>query len=384
VKLPGPKAAKLLAPSRLIPTAIEAKISGDEVLLLQSIYAEERGSPMARSLIRQFAIAYGESIRCKTLRHAILAYAAVLLPPEEFGECSERHASEATTRLICRISAPETVDETHVFAAGMLMWRLWVRNCKDVALIHAHGVIKMLSLLREKGEDQSPILRVFGPLAFSDANFYISMCQKSENMTSSQSESHRTTFTERLKYHHQMIRSGGPAIVWCSAKVQTMADILWDMQRVMLELVMDLLQGGTRRYDENDSRVKYLWSEYNDPDFQKAIAAMEWTAEQTPSRFRCMEEEVQTYLLHQLLCIRLLIVALTAPSISQGLSSPEAQDIAYQQLLRGSSHPLLRAGEGFEVYTWAFVLNLGLMGLVYSPRKSPEGKLQSLDTSADA
>ena len=368
IKLPGPKTAKQLAVGRLLPTAIDAKIKGQDVLLLHSIYAEERGSLLARSLIRQFSIAYGESINCHTLRHAVLAYAAVLLPPSQFRECSDRHASEATRRLIRTLSAPETITETHVFAAGMLMWRFWVRNRKKDALIHAKGVMTMLSILWEKGGHQSAMLKVFGPLAYSDASFYVSMSEQSKEMDTA----HRTTFEQRVKYHHQMIQSGGPAIVWTSATVQAMADVLWDIQRVMLELLLETARGDTNGYDENDSRVQYLWSEYNDADLQQAVAALEWDGQAEP-RSRTVETEVKIYLLHQLLCIRLLMTLLRAPTILEGLSSQQVREIAEEQLLRGSSHRLLRAGEAFEVYTWAFVLNLGAAGLAFSPERTPEG-----------
>ena len=359
---------KLLDPSSQIPTANDAKISGKDVLLLQSMYVTDRGSPMARSLISQFARAYGPSIHSHTLRHAVLAYAASLLPHSLYSDRSDHHAAEAISRLRLRLFDPEMLDETDAFAASILMRLRWLRDSKEDSSIHAKGVMDILKFLWERGRPQSTMLRVFGPLVNADAiRIYNSVSHPSESSTQ-----YRTTFKPRIEYYQQLIRFGKPIIVWCSASVQALAGLLWDIQHTMLGLLLEAMNRGTHGYDERDSRVQYLWSEYYDPDVQDAIAAMGWPEEINP-RIRSLDDEVRTYLSHQVLCIRLLRIALTAPSILQGFGSTQAQDIAGEQLLRGSSHQLLQSGDAFEFYTWAFVLNLGISGLAYSPEQTPEG-----------
>ena len=67
--------------------------------------------------------------------------------------------------------------------------------------------------------------------------------------------------------------------------------------------------------------------------------------------------------------------ALRAPTLLEGFNSRKSGDLAREQLSRGSSHPLLRTGDAFEILTWAFLVNLGLIGLVYSAERIPEGTL---------
>jgi len=332
------------------------------------MYAEERAGPLARSLIRQFAITYGTGIRSTCLRSAILAYAAVLLPPSQFGEISDRHASTASNMLMLKLQNPQSLDDSDAFAASMLMWRLWVRNLKDVALVHAKGVMGILDLLWTRNDGFSDILDVFGPLAYSDAKFYVSMSEHSDFSDQPRETQRRITFKQRVKYHREIISSGGPAIVWCSSVVQALADTLWDIQRVLLELALDIANGGWERYSESDSRVQYLWSEYNDVGLQQTILTL---ANSTGNDF---EGEVTTYLLQQRLSIQLLITVIKSASILKGLRSFEAIHHAKEQFLRAKSRPLQRDGEAFQIYTWAFVLCVGLAGLVFGIEDESEGK----------
>jgi hypothetical protein len=183
----------------------------------------------------------------------------------------------------------------------------------------------------------------------------------------------RISFQQRVNYHRQLIRFEGPTTPRFSGTVRATAGILWDMQHILLELLLDFGRRGRRGWEERASIVQYLWSEYNDTELQQNIVDMSWPEQRTGS----IEEEVTTFLSHQIVCVRLLRIALSAPTILQSLSSLEAQEIAQEQLLRGSSHPLLlRAGDAFDVFTWTFVLNLGITGLVYRPERTPKGRFQ--------
>jgi len=352
-----------------IPTAIDETIKGEEVLLLQSIYAEERTSTFARAVSRQFAMAYGKSIQSKALRHAVIAYAAALLPPTQFQETSERHASQATSLLMLKLDTPSTLAETDVFTACMLMWLLWNRNRRDLNIVHAKGVIAMLEHLWAKEEGYSDLFGLFGPLAYSDAYFYVLMGDPSDIETLFPSHGRRTTFNQRVAFHGEIISRGGSAIVWCSAKVQALADDLRDTEHLLFELLLELIRGGKGGSDESDTRMRYLSLNYKDPDLQQAIASLSWP-QSHPMTF---EEEVTTYLAHQLLSIKLLMLLVRAPTILQGLRSPDVVKIAKEQLSRGRSHSLPLEGDAFQCYTWAFVMNLGLVGLIFCPEKLKEG-----------
>ena len=69
-------------------------------------------------------------------------------------------------------------------------------------------------------------------------------------------------------------------------------------------------------------------------------------------------------------------ICLDARTILEGFDSLEAKEIARKQLIRSASHPLERSGEVFTFFSWAFVINLGIMGLVYCPEQSREGNRQ--------
>ena len=83
---------------------------------------------MPRYLIRNFAIVCGKSIQNETLRQAVLAFSASIVSQSRFGDASERHVSNAYRRLISKLSKPETVNDTDVFASYMLMRVSWNQN----------------------------------------------------------------------------------------------------------------------------------------------------------------------------------------------------------------------------------------------------------------
>jgi hypothetical protein len=373
-KLPGPKTAKALTPiTRQIPTADTDQISSDDVLLLQSLFVDDGHTPMLHCLALQFAMVYGQSIRCETLREALLSYAAAI----KCSDASGRHASKACRGLIRKLPAPETLEDTDVFAASILSGAFAFQNCPQSVIIHARGVISMLTELGKDGRAPSSMITLLGPLAYTDAaQCLIWASQRQPGCTFEEATLSTITFEQRVVYHRQLLRFRGLTIMRCSETVQAIAGLFWDTQRTLLDLLLASSRRGLRGLEERTSAVQQLWSCYNDPYLQQSICAIMWPRQ---LQTRSFEEEVKTYLSHQLLCIRVLKLVLTAPTILQGFSSPEAEEIAIHQLSRGASHQLRPAGEAFDHFTWAFVLNLGIIGLVYSPARTLEGIHQRLD-----
>jgi hypothetical protein len=364
-----------MPPPKLI-TPIDFVISGEDVLLLQYAYCDETSSPRTRSFIRQFAISFGSSLPCGSLRHAVLAYSAGLLPEGQFRETSNRHAQKATRSLMRKLETPSVIGDADVFAASMLMWMLWIQNRREDAMTHANGVMAMLNYIWANSEegDLSDMLKVFGPLAYGDAKFYVAMGLHDSDLRlpNPQHNRRRTTFNQRVKYHREIIRSGSANVAWLSATKFATTDSLWDVQRLLLSYLSDVCNGDAI---ENAGRVQdavqYILMEFNDPDLQHSLAAIEWQGNR--SEGGTVEEEVTNYLSLQLLSIQLLITILSAITILDGLRSPKAKAIAKTQLARGRSRPLLREGPAHEFYTWAFVIDLGLVGLAFSPQETPEG-----------
>jgi len=371
IKLRGPKTAKLLALSRPPPTADEFVIKSEDVLLLQSIYVEERGAQSIRALIRQFALVYGESISSKLLREAVLAYAARQFPESRYLESSKFHESEARRLLIVKLHTPEMVGETDLFAAFILMCLHWVSKSK-VALIHEPGVKKILEELWKAGREQSHILKVFGPFCYVSAMRVYYSSHPSEAMSSESSTFPHVKFQQRVTYHRHLLSFRAKTKAKYSATTLAVAGLFWDLQHIMLDLLLNTAVDFPKRA----SILKSLSLEYlNDPDFKQTIATMD-CSQSTNSHNRTEEDEVKTYLQLQKLSIELLITVLSSPSRMEGFHSPEAQKIAQQQLLLwGSSHQLRNTGEAFELITWAFVLDLGLVGIVCSPERTPEGTI---------
>ena len=346
-------------------------IKSEEVLLLQSIYVEERGAQSIRALIRQFARVYGKSISSKLLRESVLAYAASQFPASRYLESSICHESEAHRLLIDKLDTPEMVGETDLFAAFILMCLHWVSKSK-VALIHEPGVKKMLEELWKAGREQSHMLKVFGPFCYVSAMRVYYSDHPSEAKNTETSTFPHVKFQQRVTYHRHLLSVRAKTKAEYSATTLAVGGQFWELQHILLELLLNTAVDFPKRA----SILKSVSSEYlSDPDFQQTIATMD-CPRSTNSHNRTEEDEVKTYLQLQKLSIELLIIVLSSPSTLEGFHSPEAQEIAQQQLLLwGSSHQLRRTGEAFELVTWAVVLDLGLVGIVCSPERTPEGTI---------
>lgn len=345
---------------------IADNIPGEDVLLLRYALDPETNSPRTRAFVRQMAKAYGDFIPFDGLRHGVLAFAAAMLPESHFGEWLEIHIQKATQALIRRLAAPANINEADLFAAGMLMWVLWIKNRPDEALKHARGVMNMSQLLREKSDNYSlsDMLKVFGPLLYGDARFYLAL--RLELHFPSQVVQQRTTFKERIRYQAELILVGSSTVPWLSAGYQALIDALWDLQWLLLSYLSETL-GSTNDNASStlNCAMEYVLREYNDQDLQYALAELDLWPPADGSQHSAVEEEVIDYLCLKKLSIELLITTLLAPSTLQGLLSLESYSIAKKQFALAQSRPIPREGPAHDFYTWAFVIDLGLMGLAF-------------------
>ena len=119
-KFRGPKAAARVEPSRPIPTAEDAVIRAEDVLLLDYAYSnEDLSHAWAKSLFRVMATQYGPNISSLPLRHTMLALCASLLPQMQFGDRFLHHKAESYRALFERVGHPNNLTEADVLAA----WR---------------------------------------------------------------------------------------------------------------------------------------------------------------------------------------------------------------------------------------------------------------------
>ena len=359
----------------------ESSIAPADVLLLQYAYNPETSSPRTRAFVRQIAKAYGEDIPHMPLRHAILAFASSLLPASQFGQQSEVHIQKATQMLRRKVSDPNNLHEADLFAAGMLMWVLWIKNRPKNALRHAQGSMAMLQQFWAGAKDRplSDMLTVFGPLVYGEARFYGALRLDSSFSLELQ---YRIGFKQRVKYQAELILSGSSTVPWLSGNCQALIDALWDLQWLLLSYLLELTSGSAEAPLQLPAAMQYVMEEYNDPDLQEALAVLEEWPEADRSRCHSpVEEEVMDYLRIKKLSIDLLISILNSPTTLDGLFSDEAYSITKDQISLGCSQRIQRDGLAHEFYTWAYVIDLGLAGLALVVYGDGQGTMSSVDVA---
>lgn len=372
IKVWGPKSA---SPLKTI-TPIDAQIPPEDVLLLEFAYAPEPTSPRTRSFIREFAVHYGPAIECLSLRHAVLAYAAGLLRKKEgFQYRSDVHSGKATSLLIRKLHNPSEIEPGDVFAANLLMWTLSIQDRRDEAIIHANGIMTMVKHLWKTTnmQDLSDIFRVFGPLVFGDATFFVSLGLESFENYMLNDVPLPMTFKDRVCYHEEIVLRGGPGIEWVDPTLLSIHVSLWDVKRRLLSYLVDIANVPPHSYPrwKVDAAVRYVMSDLDDQDYRNAIAALEWP---DPARSKewGLKEELTNYLSLRIQTIQLFNILLKAPTIMEGLHSPEASLVANVVLQFGRRHRQPLSGPS-ACYTWGIVLDLGTSGLVFCATGFQEG-----------
>lgn len=338
--------------------------------MLQYAYQPDNSSPTTRAFVRLLAKAYGEDIPHPTMRSAVLAFAASMLPVSEFGYRSEFHIQEATTALLRGVTNPAQLEEADIFAAGMLMWTLWIINRPKDAMQHALGSMSMFKHLLAIPDRRplSDMLTVFGPLVFADARFYGAIGLDSPTLVRQ-----RVSFKERVRYQRELILCGGPAVPWLSAKCQALIDALWELDWILLSYLLGVLSGTAEQVSRLPAAMGYIVEEFNDPDLQHAFRELENWSQADRSNVTEIEEEVMNFLCFRKLSIDLMVVILCSDSVIDGLLSFEAYTIAKQQLSLGRLQKVQRDGLAHETYTWAYAIDLGLCGLAIGVYGDGEG-----------
>jgi hypothetical protein len=317
--------------------------------------------------------AYGEDIPHRPLRHAVLAFAASLLPQSDFRVQSEHHLNEATSALRLRVCSPEHLDETDFFAAGMLMWISWIKARTEDAGKHMGGVMPLLQRLstnlRRQGRSPSDMLIIYAPLVYGEARFYGGL--PLDSMVPPELIQRRTTFSQRVKYQDELIKCGSSGVLWLSAEFQGLIDALWDLKWLLISYLLNSLSEADSRPNGLSTAMEYVRTEYDDPDLRKAVTKLENGEEGTQNSSEA--DEVLQYIRLKKRTIDLLIDILSAGTPLEGLLSYEAHVIAQDHVELGQSSRLARDGVAHEFYIWAYVIDLGVVALALATHGSGTG-----------
>ena len=144
-KIRGPKTeaqiwTSRMEPSRLPATPIDAAISPEDALLLDYVYQKRWTSWtwLTPHLLKKFAVAFGPAIQRASLRQAMLAFLASILPPDQFQDRYDLHEQSAICELRKCISKLD-VDYGDLFAAYLLLYIQTPGSSAEV--IHARGCL---------------------------------------------------------------------------------------------------------------------------------------------------------------------------------------------------------------------------------------------------
>jgi hypothetical protein len=172
-KLFGPQTEALLNPSRPIPTAIDAVIEPEDVLLLQ--YAYSRPSEyIIWLIINRLGLVYGQSLPSPGLRHAVLAVAAAEIGSPQFFNQYQCHKSQMYRELAAKIKDLALITETDIFASFLFM--ALKQSTREEKLNHAKGCLAMIRALLDeikRGKHVSDFFSVCAPLLCRVLNFFL-------------------------------------------------------------------------------------------------------------------------------------------------------------------------------------------------------------------
>jgi hypothetical protein len=187
-----------MALSRPVPTAIDAVISASDQSLLEFAYTASISEQ--HRFFKCVAFEYGPAIRNLPLRHAVLAWCASLLPHVQFKDVLECHKERARRLLIRKLGTPAEIEEADVFAAWILGS---IFNPRPVSrseiTAHLNGSIAMMRFVeKSKGNSQSKMLSVFGPLVRDDT------MQSCSHASLNYLQISESTFAQRVGYYQEL------------------------------------------------------------------------------------------------------------------------------------------------------------------------------------
>ena len=328
IKIP---AAKVADPSRQIPTAMDAVVDSQDVLILSYAYSNH-GRPTrlqgVNAFIKILGAQFGPSLVDPSLRHAVIALTTAGLPREQFGQALVDHKQKAWVALGTQLRRDRISSTASIFATFVLM--LLDRDSKDPGYRETARKCKMMLSFITENEKYVPLFDIF--------HGYISDCLDCEEMTRSCLDldgaaawilPSSTTLKQRMQYYTEFRRIDSRFRLGELEALDLTSCYL--LERSICCVYRAILKEADGSVFVGDSFLQIafqqLCSELRDlelhiSEFQGLIPA-----------------HSVVHMTQRLDCIRLAISLLNAPSIFWGMNTDEA--ISYAKILAESlqKHP---------------------------------------------
>ena len=300
VKLPGPKTASSL-PVQITDTA---DVNSQDGLLLEFAYSKKYPMGLHSALFKIMATQYGLSISSSSLRHAILAEAALQLPYQQFGDIYVDHANHARTSLRRKISDPHAIDDADLLASYLLMCgAAWTSSWSE-AEIHAKGCRSLLTHFREK-RYSSPFLVIFGPMIKDRASYFVQKASLTTWETDSVMNYSLTNFQQRLAYLNALkpFRAIAPKVSSTVTAIDHQLEIvITSFVSGMDNIARSEVQFHFERQSFIRELIEYSETKLQEQEFQCAIQAMQPNF-QTSFKALSLESELARHFLLEMYSI---------------------------------------------------------------------------------
>ena len=315
----GPKTRVQSTISRQIPTPDNLIIHPEYVPLLQHAYSL-RGNRIA-CLIKFLAINYGEAISQPSLRHALLALSANLLPASQFQEQRDYHAQEACRILGTKLSKPDSINEADAFTSFILSY---ATNKRSEIRTHLRGCESIVHQQSRNAHSRqlTDLLTIFGPMLTDDAiNYSI------HTLTPLVS---RTSFPERVKYFQHLSWTGRPKEVW---QFPALDAATYSIDRI-LSIAEDCILINAVLQESEDTQIHRIQYSLNEMNQELADENLQVALENIKRRcchivvFKTLEQQVLLYNLLVQISVSLMQNILRSATIFDGFNDPETQKLA--------------------------------------------------------
>jgi len=351
--------------SKPIPTPDDAVMRSEDVLLLKCAYLDGASYDALPLFFRVIRATYGNAISSYSLRHSMLAWCAVYLPPERFGERAEYHKSQARLSLSKKLANPSLIDDGDVFASCILAEIAWKSDTWSEESIHLNGCLSMFQHLSDDltGNNVSRLLKIFGPYVLNRLNLYAAVNSGGEDAVSHHKfPRRRTTFMQRVNYRHALRQVDFHSQSVCQTDIiegihDTLGDLVWTIiycwaRRLDMEIAKDFGPDPIVR-----DVLQYVAAELDDPEFQRAVATLRLSHMSGRMKGEPLEVQLVTYQFLQLEFIELARTVLKAPVMAEARVMSRAASTA-QSLISFFRTEFPRQGVLRDYYCHAYTETL--------------------------
>lgn len=320
-----------MEPSRLPATPIDAEINPGDALLLDYAYKHQWTSWtwLTPHLLKKFAVAFGPAIQRASLRHAMLAFLASILPSDQFQERYDLYEQSAIRELRRCISRLD-VDYGDLFAAYLLLYIQTPGSSAEV--IHARGCLDLYKHLKAfKSQPHAAIFTVYAPFVVDRAYTWLATA----SVTSIDMDGDRLQFIgSSIEERAQNYSGFGDLVGFPSTVTIAAGDNLWDycyILRSCLARVADQQARNDFVKSINVQRaIQSIKEQYFSSPMQKFIAQ---TAQSLLDQSREHQmDDAQLSVLSYNHCIHLELSLLDATSIIRALETVEVQNSASEAI----------------------------------------------------